>query len=107
MLLWSLSGGGTHWPSCLQVAHSHIHPVFLVSLLKPAVKDVPSSQPLPPMLSEEYMLEVIPEKLLDTHINSTSELEVWLKWKKLPEIENSWESSAAIIKELPVGSVEM
>lgn len=49
---------------------SRINPVFHVSLLKPAVKAVQSPQPLPPMVSEEYMLEVTPEKLLDTRLNA-------------------------------------
>jgi len=67
--------------------------------LKPAVHSLDSSQPLPPMLSE--VLEVTPEKLLDTRTNSLGKLEVLLKWHQLPETENSWESAASISKEFP------
>ncbi|WVY92875.1 hypothetical protein V8G54_031963 [Vigna mungo] len=81
--------------------HNHIHPIFHVSLLKPARSSEPSPQPLPPMLSEEYMLEVTPEKLLDTQKNAAGEMEALPKWQQLPESEYSWESAAVISTEFP------
>ncbi|WVZ10660.1 hypothetical protein V8G54_015190 [Vigna mungo] len=44
----------------------------------------------------KYMVEVTLEKLLDICQNATSEMEVLLKWKQLPESENSWESADVI-----------
>jgi len=82
-------------------AHSRIHPVFHVSLLKSAATAIPTSQPLPPMLSEDYILEVTPEKVLDTRQDAKGDLEVLLKWRHLPDLENSWESATTIQQEFP------
>ncbi|KAJ1380355.1 Retrotransposon gag domain [Sesbania bispinosa] len=44
---------------------SRIHPVFHVSLLKKAIGPTVTPQPLPPMLSEDFELQVEPEKRLN------------------------------------------
>ncbi|WVZ22534.1 hypothetical protein V8G54_001078 [Vigna mungo] len=79
-------------------AHNRILPVFHVSLLKRVS--------LPPTLTEELMLEVSPEELLDVRTFPTGDLEVLIKWQHLPSIENSWESAAAINTEFPVFHLE-
>ncbi|WVZ08755.1 hypothetical protein V8G54_022101 [Vigna mungo] len=56
-------------------AHGRIHPVFHVSLLKRAVQPTIPVQPLPSALTEDLMLEVYPEELLDVHTSSTGDLE--------------------------------
>jgi len=58
-----------------------------------------STQPLPPQLTEDYILEVYPEQQLDTRKTTQGDLEVLIKWKHLPDIENSWESAVCIHKE--------
>ncbi|WVZ02752.1 hypothetical protein V8G54_023558 [Vigna mungo] len=87
-------------------AHSRIHPVFHVSLLKRAVQPTTSVQSLPPTLTEELMLEVSPEELLDVRTSPTGDLEVLIKWQHLPSIENIWESAAAINMEFPAFHLE-
>ncbi|WVY91168.1 hypothetical protein V8G54_036682 [Vigna mungo] len=69
-------------------AHSRIHP------------------PLPPTLTEELMLEVSPEELLDVRTSPTGDLKVLIKWQHLPSIENSWESPAAINTKFPAFHLE-
>lgn len=53
------------------------------------------------MLSEDYILEVTPEKLLDTCLNSMGEMEVLLNWHQLQDVKNSWKSAEAIKREFP------
>ncbi|WVZ19621.1 hypothetical protein V8G54_006943 [Vigna mungo] len=87
-------------------AHSRIHSVFHVSLLKCAVQPTTPVQPLPSALTEDLMLEVYPEELLDVRTSSRGDLEVLLKWQHLPSIENSWESATTINTEFPAFHLE-
>ncbi|KAI5408711.1 hypothetical protein KIW84_054516 [Lathyrus oleraceus] len=70
---------------------SKVHPVFHASLLIKAVIPVVEPQPLPSCMNEEWQLEPMPEKVISDRRNKQGELEVLVKWKNLPEFENSWE----------------
>ncbi|MCI10865.1 hypothetical protein A2U01_0031962, partial [Trifolium medium] len=70
---------------------TRVHPVFHASLLKKAVTPNVEPQPLPVCMNEEWYLEPIPEEAMDTRRNEQGEVEVLVKWKELPEFENSWE----------------
>lgn len=58
-------------------------------------------QPLPPTLTEDCILKVYSDQLLDVRTTSQRELEVLIKWQHLPTAENSWELAACINKEFP------
>ncbi|GAU48626.1 hypothetical protein TSUD_405850 [Trifolium subterraneum] len=72
---------------------SRVHPVFHASLLKKAVTPNVEPQPLPVCLNEKWRLEPEPEEALDTRRDDLGAVEVLVKWKDLPEFENSWESA--------------
>ncbi|XP_019460119.1 PREDICTED: uncharacterized protein LOC109359882 [Lupinus angustifolius] len=76
--------------------HARIHPVFHVSLLKKSLKPVQQAQPLLPMLSEEYELQVSPSALLQCREGIDGQLEVLVQWDKLPNCDNSWELAAQL-----------
>lgn len=80
---------------------AQIYPVFHVSLLKKAVSQGHTPQPLPPMLKEDYQLEVVPADLLNWRQNSSGQLEVLIAWKDLPDCENSWELAATVLSKFP------
>lgn len=77
-------------------AHSIIHLVFHLPLLKKALGPHQQPQPLPQMLLEEQELEVMPDEMLGTRENSAGEVEVLIKWLHLPDCKNSWELAASI-----------
>ncbi|MCH79981.1 hypothetical protein A2U01_0000743, partial [Trifolium medium] len=72
---------------------SKVHPVFHASLLKKYISPTVGFQPLPTCLNEEWQLEPTPEEALDTRRNDQGVVEVLVKWKGLPDFENSWESA--------------
>lgn len=69
--------------------YAKIYPVFHISLLKKAIKPNQKPQSLPPMLNEEFELEVSPEDILNSREDKQSHLEVLVKWQDLPNHENS------------------
>ena len=77
---------------------SRVHPVFHVSLLKPTLKVDIVFQPLPEYVTEELELQVQPEKVLVVHGENDQLLEVLVKWKNIPECENSWESVSKMME---------
>ncbi|KOM54767.1 hypothetical protein LR48_Vigan10g065900 [Vigna angularis] len=87
-------------------AHSKIHPVFHVSLLKRAVQPTTPIQALPSALTEELILDASPRALLDTRFNKDGDLEVLIQWQHLPSFENSWETTTTISKEFPAFHLE-
>jgi hypothetical protein len=80
---------------------SKVHPVFHVSLLKKAIAPNVEPQPLPSCMNEAWQLESEPEEAMDTRRNEVGEVEVLVKWKGLPEFENSWELDDKLRKEYP------
>jgi hypothetical protein len=80
---------------------SKVHPVFHASLLKKAIAPNVTPQPLPACMNEEWQLEPIPEEAMDTRRNDQGIVEVLVKWKDLPEFENSWEPVDKMRKEFP------
>lgn len=68
-----------------------VHPVFHVSLLKKAISAELSVQSLPSCLAEDWELQVCPKEMLAVRHNFAGLLEVLIKWKQLPEFENSRE----------------
>jgi hypothetical protein len=73
---------------------SAIHPVFHVSQLRPAHGSFTPTGPLPPQLSTELKLLVVPEHLLairPLRKGINTDLEVLIKWKDLPNHEVTWE----------------
>jgi hypothetical protein len=82
-------------------AESRVHPVFHASLLKKAVTPNVMPQPLPVCMNEEWQLEPEPEEALDTRRNDHGVVEVLVKWKNLPEFENSWEPADKLREEYP------
>lgn len=88
---------------CLQLpSDAKIHPVFHVSRLKKAIGPAVASQPLPSFLSEDSVLQVTPEQVLDTQFSpSTGQLEVLIKWRSLPDFESPWELFDVIQHQFP------
>ena len=78
-----------------------VHPVFHVSLLKKCVSPRVNSQPLPTIITEDWELQVQPEEILATRLNSAGSEEVLVKWVDLPDFENSWELKSSLEKEFP------
>jgi len=58
-------------------------------------------QSLPPVLADDYVLEVGPEHLLDVRRTPQVDLEVLIQWKDLPPSDNSWELAECISREFP------
>lgn len=71
---------------------SKVHPVFHVSLLKPTTSTATEVQPLPAYVNEELELQVELEEVLAIRGDEERSLEALVKWKNLPECENSRES---------------
>lgn len=86
--------------------HSRIYPVFHVSLFKCAVQPTNAIQALPFALTEDLILDVSPQALLDTQFNKDGNLEVLIQWQHLPSFENRWEAAATISKEFPAFLLE-
>ncbi|XLT53274.1 hypothetical protein HN873_045878 [Arachis hypogaea] len=80
---------------------ARIHPVFHISQLKKSVGPSLHPQPLPVALTEEGELLVEPEQAIDSRYNNQGDLEVLIKWKELPDFENTWESAATLQTTFP------
>lgn len=80
---------------------TRVHPIFHVSLLKKAVAPNVEPQPLPSCMNEEWHLEPVPEEVRETRRNESGEFKVLIKWKQLPEFENSWELVEKMKQEFP------
>ena len=81
--------------------YSRVHPIFQVSLLKSTLKADVVVQPLPEYVIDELELQVQPEKVLAVRGENDQLLEVLLKWKNMPECENSWESVSKMMEAFP------
>ncbi|KAI5436327.1 hypothetical protein KIW84_022705 [Lathyrus oleraceus] len=81
---------------------TRVHPVFHVSLLKKTISASAEPQPLPDCMNEDWYLEPVPEKGMDYRRNDQGDWEVLVKWKDLPEFENSWELAERLKEEFPV-----
>ncbi|MCI38362.1 3-hydroxyisobutyryl-CoA hydrolase-like protein mitochondrial-like-like, partial [Trifolium medium] len=80
---------------------SKVHLVFHVSLLRKAVAPNVEPQTLPSCMKEDWQLAPEPEEAMDTRRNEAREVEVLVKWKGLPDFENSWELADKLRKEYP------
>ncbi|TXG60193.1 hypothetical protein EZV62_014766 [Acer yangbiense] len=81
-----------------------IHPVFHVSQLRQALGVTASAPTLPPQLSADLELVVVPESLLGVRPKSVAtpgHMEVLIKWKSLPTFEATWEDYLAIVNQFP------
>ncbi|XP_073221546.1 uncharacterized protein [Cicer arietinum] len=87
-------------------SHSKIHPVFHVSLLKKALQPHQQPQPLPPMLNEEYELQVEPADIVNWREDQQGLVEVLVLWKNLPTYESTWESAAKLQELFPTFPLE-
>jgi len=60
--------------------------------LKKAIQPPNVPQPLPPTLTEKYVLAVYPEELLDIRTTNNRDLEVLIQWQNfhLPRIAGNW-----------------
>ncbi|KAJ9566371.1 hypothetical protein OSB04_002337 [Centaurea solstitialis] len=86
-----------------------IHPVFHVSQLRQAIGRCASSKDIPSQLSEELVLQAIPEDILDVHRlanGDSGQLEVLVKWQGMSEFEASWEVLDALISRFPESHLE-
>ena len=59
------------------------------------------TQPLPSALTADWELKVEPLDVVAIRQNQLKEIGVLIKWKGLPDFENSWEKAAAIIEQFP------
>lgn len=82
-------------------AYTKVHPVFHASLLKKANSPIVDPQPLPDYMNEEWHLEPNPKKVISSTKNEQGEIEVLVKWKYLPDFENSWESRDKMMTKFP------
>lgn len=80
---------------------SKVHPVFHASLLKKSVAPTVTFQPLPACMNEEWLLEAEQEFAKEIRRNDKNEWEVLVKWKGLPDFENSWELAEKLKTEFP------
>ncbi|KFK22868.1 hypothetical protein AALP_AAs42979U000100, partial [Arabis alpina] len=86
---------------------SKIHNTFHVSLLKPAIGSSLEPAALPPQLTEERVLEVVPEAHMGFRIHPiTGQEEVLIKWKELPEHDSTWEWTKVIEEQFPQFDLE-
>lgn len=70
---------------------TRIHPVFHVSQLKKALSPTVPTQDLPAALTEDLELQVEPEEVKKVRKVEEDQLQVLIKWRNLPEFENTWE----------------
>lgn len=85
---------------------SQAHPVFHISLLKKALNAGATSQPLPVSLTEDWELKVEPESIQDSRAKTDGDLEVLVRWKDLPEFEDSWEDFNKLLEQFPDHQLE-
>ncbi|WVZ23326.1 hypothetical protein V8G54_001870 [Vigna mungo] len=82
-------------------AGSKVHPVFHVSALKKSIAATVTSQPLPLFLADDWELKVQPTEALAVRRNQQGDLEILIRWKDLPDFENSWEALSTIKEHFP------
>ena len=82
-------------------ASASTHPVFHVSMLRPAVGAVQQAQPFPLLLTEDLEWKVEPEDVEGLRYNSKGVLEALIKWHNLPAFESSWEDFEVINTQFP------
>lgn len=87
-------------------AHSRVHPVFHVSLLKKAIGTDFQAQPLPEVLNEDHELVAEPEAVVAVREDTMGHIEVLIQWTSLPACENSWESAAQLHEAFPTFPLE-
>lgn len=56
---------------------------------------------IPPALSAEFELQVQPQDIRKVRKLMSSQWEILVKWKDIPEFENSWEEADTISKQFP------
>lgn len=86
-----------------------LHPIFHVSLLRPAKGAVPDATPPPLPINEDWELSVTREKILThrwTTQGRTQTLEVLMKWQHRPVEEASWEEYDLISEQFPTFPLE-
>ncbi|XP_031249523.1 uncharacterized protein LOC116107390 [Pistacia vera] len=81
---------------------ARIHDVFHVSQLKKTKYPPPTAQPFPATLDEDLVLKVEPEEVLRMRKLLNGTLEVLIKWKGLPNYENTWEEFTSIDLQFPL-----
>jgi len=84
---------------------ARIHPIFHVSLLKPAIGIQPTSSPAPLPLSPTWELLLTPAKVLNHQWKSEGgkpQLELLIQWQDRPIEEASWESYDLIHEQFPM-----
>ena len=85
-------------------ARAKIHLVFHVSLLKKYVRDPPQVNLELPPITDEGVVSVEPEKILDTRWIKQGEKfieESLVKWKRLPTEDATWEATALLHNQFP------
>ena len=80
---------------------ARIHNVFHVSQLKRALKPTIPAQPLPQGLTEDMELVVEPEHIHAVRRGRGGQLQLLIKWKGLPEHDNTWEDAIDIQIQFP------
>ena len=84
--------------------YATIHPVFHVSQLRKAIGATQLPQPLPSQLALDMELHVEPTAVLGigpVQMKRSTDQEVLIKWKDLPEFEATWELSSVIQQQFP------
>ena len=85
-------------------ARAKIYLVFHVSLLKKYVRDPPQVNLELPPITDEGVVSVEPEKILDTRWIKQGEKfieESLVKWKRLPTEDATWEATALLHNQFP------
>ena len=80
---------------------SKIHLVFHVSQLKKALGAHDQCQTQPPVCITDVGLEFEPEEVLEKRYNEKGGLELLVKWRNKPSLENSWMSSGEFVGSFP------
>lgn len=80
---------------------SRIHPMFHISQLKPVLGIDHLVLELPTVFSENDEVVIEPDEILDSRYDATGHLEVLVRWKGLPDHENSWTRAVELIKQFP------
>ncbi|KAD2805340.1 hypothetical protein E3N88_38717 [Mikania micrantha] len=90
-------------------ADSRVHPVFHVSLLKPAKGPIPTS-PIPPLpITRDWQMDLQPAQVLAhrwQHANGHSTLELLILWATRPHEEATWEDYDLLAAQYPYFRLE-
>ena len=85
---------------------SKVHPVFHVSLLRPAPNQTPCNPPAPLPLSENLELLVYPIKILNHRWTTSNTLELLIQWKDRPIEDATWEDYDKLKAQFPLFQLE-